>query len=226
MKYRFKGRYGILLLSLFFLQWPLMGNENYQTILEVEVLSLETISTKVIRIARQIWSDCIDLTQDHDKGNDEHIVAAIKSNIISSALVIAHNATDTDLATYNEHKIICRSVDRKPNSKQLEKSDYDGVLESAFLHEMVDSFNKLLIEAKESVLDKKSYILDIDLDYFNTFNSIAPKDSRYFKMLVQNAGLLTVATEPEYVRSCARDVGLNSEGLLIGLQEILRQTGS
>jgi CRISPR/Cas system type I-B associated protein Csh2 (Cas7 group RAMP superfamily) len=56
------------------MQRPLMGNDNHQTILEVEVLSLETISTKVIRIARQIWSDCIDFTQTDTTGNDEHIV--------------------------------------------------------------------------------------------------------------------------------------------------------
>lgn len=79
MKYRFKGSYGIVLFIAFSCQRPLMGNQDHQTILEVEVLSLETISTKVIRIARQIWSDCIELTQSKDDNgyDDERIVQNI-----------------------------------------------------------------------------------------------------------------------------------------------------
>lgn len=152
--------------------------------------------------------------------NDEHIVTAIKSGIISSALVLAHNAYDTDLATYKEHKIICRSVDRKPNSKKLLRSDCDIVLESFFLNDALASFNDLLAAAAEPALHEEAYILDIDLDYFNTLKSISPDDTSTIKKLAQHAGLVTVATESMHVKNCALDLGLTSEILLASLQKI------
>lgn len=153
--------------------------------------------------------------------NDEHIVTALKSDIISSALVLAHNAYDTDLAIYKEHRIICRSVDRKPNSKKILRSDCDNALESFFLNEMLVSFNDLLVAASESPLHEGPYILDIDLDYFNTLKSISPDDSDTIRNLAKNAGLITVATEPDHVRNCALDFELKSETLLSQLQKLM-----
>lgn len=96
--------------------------------------------------------------------NDEHVVTAIKSDIISSAFVIAHNARDTDLDVYSEHKIECRSVGTKQS---------DLVLESDFLEEKISSFDNFSID--------RPFIFDIDLDYFNTSKSVLPNDSTYFK---------------------------------------------
>lgn len=135
--------------------------------------------------------------------NDEHIVTAIKTNIISSAFILAHNADDTDIDIYKEHKIVCRNI-----------SDHDTVLESSTLAKAFQDFNSTLKEADRSQLFTKPYILDIDLDYFNTFKSIDPEDSNYFKKLIQHAGLISIATEPEYVKSCALEPGLTSEFLM------------
>jgi hypothetical protein len=151
--------------------------------------------------------------------NDEHIIAAIKSDIISSALVIAHNASNTDLSTYLEHKIICRSVNEIPDGLgnlaigKL-KLDSDSVLESEFLDNSIAEFNKILESNNEENFLQTPYILDIDLDYFNTFKSIEPSNSQCFESLVQGAGLVTIATEPEYVKSCALESGLTSAYLL------------
>lgn len=153
--------------------------------------------------------------------NDEHIVTAIKTDIISAALVIAHNAYDTDINTYNEHKIICRAVDRKPNSEKLERSDYDAVLETSFLEPLIESFNMILNEASEASLEDLPYILDIDLDYFNTADSIKPINVSAFKNLAKNAGLITIATEPEYVKHCALDPEISSSTLLSALTKII-----
>jgi len=139
--------------------------------------------------------------------NDEHIVTAIKTDIISSAFVIAHNAADTDMNVYREHKIACRNLKR-----------HDDALESHKLIESLKSFDKILTEVNEEDLLSAPYILDIDLDYFNTFKSIAPDDSKVFKNLIENAGLITVATEPEYVEGCALEPGLDSDYLLKTLQ--------
>lgn len=140
--------------------------------------------------------------------NDEHIVAAIKTDIISSAFVLAHNAANTNLEVYKEHKIACRTV-----------LDHDTTLESSLLDETFLEFNKILKENSEDSLFTSPYILDIDLDYFNTFKSIDPDDAKTFKTLIKNAGLITVATEPEYVEGCALDKGLTSDFLLNTLNE-------
>ena len=136
--------------------------------------------------------------------NDEHIVAAIGAGIVSSAFVIAHNAMNTDLSCYRKHKIVCREV---------KGSEWDQVLESHLLNRALLGFNEILAEAGESSLLARPYILDIDLDYFNTFRSAEPGDATAFRSLINGAGLITVATEPEYVKSCARDAGLTSEHL-------------
>jgi hypothetical protein len=154
-------------------------------------------------------------------GNDEHILAAIQSQIISSAFVIAHNALNTDIATYIEHKVMCQSVDRKLGSTKLDRTDLDQVLESKFLGEVFAAFNQQLQEIGEPRLDEAPYILDIDLDYFNTQRSICPKDPLKIQALAREAGLITIATEPEYVKTCALDAGLSSEGLLQALRGLL-----
>ncbi len=150
--------------------------------------------------------------------NDEHIITAIHTDIVSSAFIIAHNARNTDLETYRQHKVACCTVEGNINSKRV---DSDQVIETAFLKTCFDSFNRILSAASEEPLFREPYILDIDLDYFNTFNSILPKDSRAIKSLAKGAGLITIATEPEYVKTCALDFGLSSEALLPSLLEIL-----
>lgn len=148
--------------------------------------------------------------------NDEHIVAAIQTDIISSASVVAHNAQDTDLATYELHKIICVSVPDKIQGLTTSKTkpDYDIVLESEFLESCIEKFNLVLQEAHEALLLDLPYIFDIDLDYLNTLKSIEPNCDRYLKKLLAGASLITIATEPEYVKACAVDEGLTSEWLL------------
>lgn len=153
--------------------------------------------------------------------NDEHIVTAIRSDIISSALVVAQNAMNTNLATYQEHKIVCRSVGGNSNLKTLERFDYDKVIESDFLNEVIQSFNVFFQAINEPILFDGPYVLDIDLDYFNTLNSIRPKDVSKLKELARGAGLITIATEPDYVKKCAVDKSLTSEFLLDELNKIL-----
>lgn len=154
-------------------------------------------------------------------GNDEHIVTAIERDIISSAFVVAHNAKDTDLQTYHEHKIMCRSVSSNLNSYDVSREDCDKVIESQFLQQTLASFSEALAFAAEPPLLQGPYILDIDLDYFNTFASVAPQDAAVLRALAQGAGLITVATEPDHVRACALDSNLTSDYLLARLSSML-----
>lgn len=153
--------------------------------------------------------------------HDEHIVTALETDIIESAFVIAHNATDTDLKIYKDHKIMCVSVEAGDRSS-VSREACDLVLESAFLSQKIDQFNQQLFAANEAPLLSRPYILDIDLDYLNTFKSVHPGATDYLKMLAQQAGLITVATEPNHVELCAIDKDLRSVYLLEHLQKLLK----
>jgi len=153
--------------------------------------------------------------------NDEHIVAGIASDIIASAHVIAHNAATTGPKTYEDHRITCYAVPEVQSGGGRPRTDYDCVLESTFLRKALDAVDQILSEAQEPLLTRQPYILDIDLDYFNTFKSIEPQDVSAFKALVRGAGLITIATEPDYVEGCAMDKGLTSIYLLKKLQALL-----
>lgn len=148
--------------------------------------------------------------------HDEHVLTAIGSDIISSVFVVAHNAGDTDASVLKKHRVCCYSVGRDPSQLQTTIKECDEVLESAFLSSAISYFNKIAIQAEETFL-KEEYILDIDLDYFNTKKSIGPKESDVFRQLIQGAGLITVATEKNHVALCSREPGLTSEELLESL---------
>jgi len=140
--------------------------------------------------------------------HDEHIVTALRADVLSAACVLAQNAMDTDAACFAQHAIICREVRR---------DEWDRVLESELLDRAIAGFDALLAEP---LLDG-DYILDVDLDVFKTFASIAPKDASTFRRLAGGARLITVATEPDFVRRCAVDAGLDSDYLLAGLRRLL-----
>lgn len=143
--------------------------------------------------------------------HDEHIVTALKSNILSTAFVIAHNAQDTGLQTLREHQIVCYSVGR---SQKVSNEEYDNVLETLFLQKAWDYFNHILKQDNQKPLSDDPYILDIDLDYFNTRKSFQPTDSVFFKQLLKKAALVTIATEPDYIKKCAIDPHLKLESIL------------
>ena len=157
--------------------------------------------------------------------HDEHITTAIRSDIISSALVVAHNAMDTDAAIYERHRIICHSVARSASSKFVTRKECDEVIESSFLDSAIMSFDQALSRKAEPLLREEPYILDIDLDYFNTRKSIAPVCAKTLRVLAQSAGLITVATEPEHVQSCSLEPELTSDYLLPRLLELLEAPG-
>lgn len=51
----------------------------------------------------------------------------------------------------------------------------------------------------------QNFILDIDLDYFNTRRSIEPTSSAQIRNLIRQAKMITIATEDDFVLSCQMD---------------------
>ena len=153
-------------------------------------------------------------------GNDEHVVAAIGADIIRSAFVIAHNAADTAQDIYLEHKIICRGVDEYQRAGRA-RPQADNVLEADFLAGRLQDFDDILKELDEPLLRDAPFILDIDLDYFNTLRAVRPDSPELIRALAQEAVLLTVATEPEFVTHCAVEPGVTWTLLLADLRALL-----
>ncbi len=152
--------------------------------------------------------------------NDEHVLAALRLDVIGAACIVAHRARDTDLNTFRDYRVVCFSVGRDPSSKQIERSDCDSVIESSFLDQALQHFDSIYALAGVAPVTSQAYILDIDLDYFNTRNSLKPADSARFRELVERAELVTIAREPSYVRHCALDLDLSSEVVLSSLREL------
>lgn len=153
-------------------------------------------------------------------GNDEHVVAAIGADIIQSAFVIAHNAADTTQDIYLEHKIICRGVDEYQHEGRT-RAQPNNVLETDFLAKRLQDFDDILRNLDEPVLRDAPFILDIDLDYFNTLRAVRPDAPELIRTLAKEAVLLTVATEPTFVTHCAVEPGLTWTKLLAELRTLL-----
>lgn len=161
----------------------------------------------------------IDMAMDK-LGNDEHVVAAIGADIIRSAFVIAHNAADTTEDIYLAHKIICRGVDEYFHTGRI-RPQPNNVLETDFLTKRLQDFDDILRMLDEPLLRDAPFILDIDLDYFNTLRAVRPDAPELIRTLAKEAGLLTVATEPTYVAHCAVEPDLTWTQLLAELKTLL-----
>ncbi len=153
-------------------------------------------------------------------GNDEHVVAAIGADIIQSAFVIAHNAADTNQDIYLEHKIICRGVDEYHHAGRI-RPQPNNVLEADFLAKRLQDFDDIVRTLDEPLLREAPFILDIDLDYFNTLRAVRPDAPELIRTLAKEASLLTVATEPTYVTHCAVEPNLTWTQLLAELKTLL-----
>lgn len=154
--------------------------------------------------------------------HDEHIITAIKADIISSAFVIAQNARDTDLATYQEHKVACFAALRSPLlSEGARREQSDMVFDSEIVDLAVQHFNGILQAAGDSELLQQPYILDIDLDAINTHQALHPVRQSSIKQLAKNALLITIATEDECTRALALDPELDAKTILPKLVTLL-----
>ncbi len=102
--------------------------------------------------------------------NDEHINLAMRLDVLNDYHMI--NCMD-------EHKY-------KTGKHYLLEGNHFGSLEN-------DMFNSVGFS-----IPNKSYILDIDLDYFNRLDNFNIKDDSIFKSLVMGADIITVARSTKY----------------------------
>lgn len=90
----------------------------------------------------------------------------------------------------------------------------DAVIESRFLSERLTYIDDICRTGGTARLFDDPFILDIDLDYFNTQKSIAPDETSVFYELIRHAVAITIARESGCVQSCQIEgEGLTSEYL-------------
>jgi hypothetical protein len=90
----------------------------------------------------------------------------------------------------------------------------DSALESQFLNDRIELIESICSSANVPTLFERPFILDLDLDYFNTRKSVAPADPSTFYDLIRRAEIITVARESSCVELCSLDgEELNSQFL-------------
>ena len=155
--------------------------------------------------------------------HDEHIDAAIKAKIIDKALIYSDSSyysrpervyTINGNEGYNGVSIIIN-----PNSEPYK---YNLAIETKHLKEGFKLFD-LCIPQNEW---EQNYILDIDLDYFKTCNSILPDDNSFFKNLIRNSIGISIAKESTFVKQWKEenDNNLSVDFLLENLLKLIDES--
>ncbi len=120
--------------------------------------------------------------------HDEHFDYALKYNIISSAVIISHTPQVTETTSNLQVLYNANFTDDEPINSERRKKYFDRALEDDFLCDFADFF------------PKQNYILDIDCDYFKTCRSLAPANCTIFRNLMQNAAMITISREDDWIK--------------------------
>lgn len=131
----------------------------------------------------------------HNLKNDEHIDAAIIAGFIKKALVYSHdsyhNKPDRVYAIYYDENYAGQPVINNSQPYHEPSTEING-------RELEQRF-RLFDRCIPRVEWTGNYILDIDLDFFQTKKSITPDDTSFFKMLIDNAKGISIAKESNWI---------------------------
>ena len=131
--------------------------------------------------------------------HDEHLDYAVRLGIVANSIVFSH-------VNYSQNvnpliKIVnFQNLPEYPSTPELlvELSEYYGcALESSYLQ-------KCLNAASFKPSDR-SFILDIDLDYFKSNRSVHPQNSDIFRLLIEHCICITISMERDWVRLLNQD---------------------
>lgn len=143
--------------------------------------------------------------------NDEFIRAAMEFGYIIRPQVITVEQTHNDYDI--DYYITENFFNLAP--QQIKPNPYEGNYKSLLayrLNRLEDSY----ISDMKFVIPKDSFVLDFDLDYFPTKESLQPKEKGIIQELIQKAQFITVAREKEYFEKTREQ-----EGFLVEEAEIL-----
>lgn len=153
--------------------------------------------------------------------HDEHIDAAIQTGIIKKALTYTYHSYGNDLnrvytisgnSDYDNEPII---------NNPILNHETKSYITSTELEEGFKRFD-LCIPRSEWL---GNYILDIDLDFFQTCKSIKPDDISFFKKIIDNAIAISIAKESNWIKQWKEnhDENLSVNYLLDNLLELIKE---
>ena len=146
--------------------------------------------------------------------NDEHIDTALKCNFINKAFVISYDG-GLDKPTSYEFEEIHKNLETKvqllmglislPDIQTYPESDIYIIGTSDYIDnsncisdEFISTMIKKIKVMSNIDIASNDYILDIDLDYFHTYDSINRNDLDQFKYILSKAHAITIVTEPSF----------------------------
>lgn len=138
--------------------------------------------------------------------NDEHIQAAMLFGFVRIANVITVNETHPDFninyfITENFFGLAPPVVSINPYNHEFSR------LVKFRLNRLEDDY----INSTGFVIPSDPIILDFDLDYFPTRESLKPRNCKIIKQLICGAEVITIAREKEYCNEGLEQEGFTSE---------------
>lgn len=151
--------------------------------------------------------------------HDEHIDAALKLGFLNKVLVYSYDSYQN-----RPDRVYCINGNENYSGQLVINNsrsygEDDTVIDSK---QLIQNFNLFdLCIAKEDWID--NFILDIDLDFFKTCNSIKPNDISFFKTLIDKSIAVSIAKETLFVNSWQKeyDDKISVKYLLDGLIKII-----
>lgn len=142
--------------------------------------------------------------------HDEHIDCALKLGVISHAYIfLSWNSGRSDLA---ETTVFNFEPCYQGCSKDVHDDDCNLVRASLVLDDRELSARVNAV-GRSLNIEKQPFILDIDLDVFNTRRAVTPDNPVQFHRLIHHATIITIAREKQCVEgeSCRLEDGLTVE---------------
>jgi hypothetical protein len=173
----------------------------------------------------------------HIESNEQH---ALNERVAAERVVTQADGTKVSLPFWKEYADPPFSYSL-PNNRivilpkadlgnELEGDEADVAFRDAAIEDLLLGPQLLLIDqicksTSVKLLAEAPYLLDIDLDYFNTRKAVSPSSSAIFSSLVRGAAAITIARESSCVKSCQIDgENLTSEFLEESLLRLIRTT--
>lgn len=161
-----------------------------------------------------------DITSSLEKlRNNEHIDFSLKTNILSHAVIFSLLGVGI-CKDYSNDKIcyvdpICISTCvKEDHNEECLLNTYNNVIERDELLFKLKQINKFIPGFFTDNTINKKFILDIDLDCFHTKKAINPNDISILNYLINNAEIITIATEGSYVELEKKEDDINEFYLL------------
>lgn len=168
-------------------------------------------------IRRHLAAPPLLLTLDHH--TDMHLA-------FTQFLCSARGGTNWDRERLlEEANELCRDVDFNDAGSvcdaciRCHRPHFDDAIEGAYLERKLADLSRLAKAFNLTDFPESGYILDIDLDYFHTHQSIKPRDASVFHDLIRRATAVTVAMEPIFVQQERLDTCINSQLLFERIKE-------